>query len=332
MEDNRSIHRKAAIIHSDEIQKLRDRRNSLEQRYHELKSLRENIHDTNPRQPRRKKYSLDPMKKIRRSSSAEPSNRQACATSTTDSTSSHKILIKAISQLLEKKKDMEEQDKYSYSTSSKTEHVDRYIPVSRGRTIHSEMDPMPSRRCRSLDRSDCNKMDDDEVPSTITGRSSNISIHKAITQLLEKKQRIDMSTQDLYGVSVQSKAPSVLLAGFLRKAVPSRVGEWTTIYVQVQPGILSLSDCYGRSKQKIILYSSMFKCRAVKVTDQVMKLLSKAGENVDELSFFETQSKGGPSRLFMTYSSVERDAWLAALQDATMEDESVSDLSTEMEL
>ena len=150
-------------------------------------------------------------------------------------------------------------------------------------------------------------------------------------QLLEKKQSMDMNGQHLHRIP-KTKAPSVLLAGYLRKAIPSRVGEWMTMYVQVQPGLLTMSDSYGRSKQRLFLSSSTVKCRAVKVTDHVMKILSQAGEDVNEISFFETKSVGGISRLWMTNSSVERDAWLAAIQDAIVEDESISDLSSPSEI
>ena len=189
--------------------------------------------------------------------------------------------------------------------------------------------PIP-RRCRSVDPSERHKMEEDAVPSIVSSRPTNVSINKAIMQLLEKKQSMDMSIFNSDCRIQRSKATtSLMLAGYLRKAVPSKMGEWVTMYVQVQPGLLTMSDCYGRSKQKIILSTSIVKCRAVKVQDNVMKILSKAGENINEVSFFEIKSViGGISRLWMTNTSVERDAWLAAIEEAMVEDESLSDLSS----
>jgi len=332
-----SVRTERSISSSNEIQKLKNRRDVLEKRYNDLKAVRDTVSlGTTDRSidkgSRFGKLKNGLSKKMRRGQSIEPSvSRGQSSVTSKDSSSSHKILIKAISQLLEKKKDMEEQDRLSYSAySTRSEYVDVYrgVSMARGRASICEADPY-SRRCKSLEPTDRIRMEEDGVPSMVSGRSTNTSINKAIMQLLEKKQSIDMSGRELYRIE-KPKAPSLILAGYLRKAVPSRVGEWKNMYVQVHPGFILISDSYGRSKEKIFLSASTFKCRAVKVTDDVMKILSKSGENVQEISFFETKSAGGVSKLWMTHTSVERDAWLAAIQDAIFEEESISELSSEI--
>jgi len=310
-----------SINSSHEIQKLKERRDSLAKRFHDLKASRDTpVNEGADPIPNERRYTF---RKMKRSQSTEPTSRRQARTN--DSTSSNTILVKAISQLLEKKKEREQEKSFASLEVGGSESKEVYHDTRQEKAI--------PRRCRSMDR---RFLDEDGIPpSIVSSRTTNNSINKAIIQLLEKKQSMDMSISQELHRNQSSKVSSLLLAGYLRKAVPSRVGEWVTMYVQITPGLFTMSDIYGRSKLKICLSTSSVKCRAVHVTDHVRKILSKAGENIHEVAFFEMKSigtGGGLSRLWMTHTTVERDAWLAAIEEAIIEDESVSDLSSSAEM
>lgn len=124
-----------------------------------------------------------------------------------------------------------------------------------------------------------------------------------------------LAQRDQYRPDEMDTDSPIVKAGPLKKASHLVRGIWKVKYVEIRKGIFSYYDDVEHEEGQLVrknipLNAASLKCRPVKVNQNS---LSQSGGAI-----FELTEEGGPRRLWTANSKEERQAWMRAIQDATV--------------
>jgi hypothetical protein len=141
----------------------------------------------------------------------------------------------------------------------------------------------------------------------------------AVEHRIFMKSLLDLLSQrERYATEADINDKDTIKSGPLKKASHLVRGIWKVKYVEVRLGLFSYYEDESKDSEEgtlvrknIVLHADTCTCRAVKVQHNALSV-SPGG------AIFELKIEGGSTRLWMANSRGERQAWISAIQAATL--------------
>ena len=162
--------------------------------------------------------------------------------------------------------------------------------------------------------------EDSDMTALVVGEEAQATLHNFVMEhrIFAKALLALLAQRDQHRPDEMDMDSPIIKAGPLKKASHLVRGVWRIKYVEVRKGMFSYYEDVEHeegqlSRKNIPLDATSLTCRPVKVHQNALSLNPASGGAI-----FELTEEGGPRRLWMANSKEERQAWMRAIQDATV--------------